>query len=191
MGGLILSNELLGEGATGKVWLARFGAMRTEVAAKVVRKSELNSEQLGWIHEEIKIHREMRHPHICKLHGALEDAQCITMVLSLCRGTTLSDTMGNALSTGSPLPEEYCRSAFRQLCGALHYCHRNGVVHRDIKLDNLVWVDERETHLQLVDFGYAATTNEQSNFAGSPHYAAPEVCESTDRDRKLLRYLDA
>ena len=43
------------------------------------------------------------------------------------------------------------------------------------QLDNLVWADVRETRLQLCDFGYAATTNEQRNFAGSPHYAAPEV----------------
>lgn len=43
------------------------------------------------------------------------------------------------------------------------------------QLDNLVWADVRETRLQLCDFGYAATANEQRNFAGSPHYAAPEV----------------
>ena len=41
--------------------------------------------------------------------------------------------------------------------------------------DNLCWADAEETILQLVDFGYASTVNEQSNFAGSPHYAAPEV----------------
>jgi len=83
--------------------------------------------------------------------------------------------MGHALETNSPLPEARCHTAFVQLCGAVHYCHRSGVVHRDIKLDNLVWADEAETRLQLVDFGYAAIVNEQSNFAGSPHYAAPEV----------------
>ena len=38
-----------------------------------------------------------------------------------------------------------------------------------------MWVDAKQTRLQLVDFGYAATVNEQRNFAGSPHYAAPEV----------------
>ena len=73
------------------------------------------------------------------------------------------------------LPEAKCRSVFVQLCGALHYCHRTGVVHRDIKLENLVWIDDQETRLQLVDFGYAATENAQRNFAGSPHFAAPEV----------------
>jgi len=177
----VVSDQLLGEGATGMVWAAKFGPGQVDVAAKVVRKDSLSAEQLGWIREEIHIHRQLRHPHICILHGALEDANSITMVLALCRGGTLCDTMGRALSTNTPLGEPKCHSAFVQLCGAVHYCHRTGVVHRDIKLDNLVWVDERETRLQLVDFGYAATVNEQKNFAGSPHYAAPEVHRANDR----------
>jgi len=96
-------------------------------------------------------------------------------VLSLCRGGSLCDTMGRALAAKTPLTEEKVRSAFTQLCGALHYCHRSGVVHRDIKLDNLCWTDGSERVLVLIDFGYAARRNEQANFAGSPHYAAPEV----------------
>lgn len=147
---LELSDELLGEGATGKVWAARFGPTRMSVAAKVVHKASLNAEQLGWIREEIAIHKALRHPHICTLHGALEDRQAITMVLSLCRGGSLCDTMGRALATKTPLTEEKVRSAFTQLCGALHYCHRSGVVHRDIKLDNLCWTDGSERVLVLV-----------------------------------------
>ena len=143
------------------MWAATFGPNKIEVAAKVVRKDALTREQLGWIREEIHIHKQMRQPHICTLHGYIEDGHSITMVLALCRGGSLCDTMGRALSTNSPLPEEKCHHAFVQLCGALHYCHRTGVVHRDIKLDNLVWADQKETRLVLVDFGYAATVNEQ------------------------------
>ena len=132
--GLEVTDELLGEGATGRVWLGKFGPARAAVAAKVVRKSALNAEQLGWIREEIAIHRPLRHPNICTLHGAVEDASSITMVLALCKGGSLCDTMGRALETNAPLGEKRSRAAFCQLLGALHYCHRNGVVHRDIKL---------------------------------------------------------
>ena len=172
---LELTDELLGEGVTGKVWAARFGPTSTMVAAKIVEKGALGAEQLQWIRDEIAIHRQLRHPHVCTLHGAIESPATITMVLSLCRGGTLTDTMGRALEQQKPLSEAKVHSAFVQLCGALHYCHRIGVVHRDIKLDNLCWTDGDERMLQLIDFGYAATANEQSNFAGSPHYAAPEV----------------
>ena len=129
-----ITSEMLGEGATGRVWLGRFGPKRAAVAAKVVRKSALNTEQLQWIRDEIAIHKPLRHSHICTLHGALENASTITMILSLCRGGSLCDTMGRALETNCPIGEEKSRAAFLQLCGALHYCHRNGVVHRDIKL---------------------------------------------------------
>jgi len=103
-------------------------------------------------------------------------------VLSYCRGGSLCDTMGKALETECPLPEGKVHVAFVQLCGALHYCHRHGVVHRDIKLDNLCWTDTRERTLMLIDFGYAATANEQTNFADSPAYAAPEVHHALQPD---------
>ena len=102
---------------------------------------------------------------------------------------TLVRILGRAV--GHRLPEARCRATFVQLCGALHYCHRNGVVHRDIKLDNLVWVDPQETRLQLVDFGYAAAENEQRNFAGSPHYAAPEVHRAKDERPETPSFLAA
>jgi len=109
------------------------------------------------------------------MHGAMEAANTITIVLSLCRGGSLCDTMGAALDAQSPMEEAKVHRTFTQLCGALHYCHRHGVVHKDIKLDNLCWADPTEQRLVLIDFGYAATSNFASNFAGSPHYAAPEV----------------
>ena len=58
--GLEVTEELLGEGATGKVWLGRFGPSRTAVAVKVVQRRELNAESLGWIREEIAIHKQLR-----------------------------------------------------------------------------------------------------------------------------------
>jgi serine/threonine protein kinase len=87
------------------------------------------------------------------MHGAFENPKTITIVLSLCHGGSLCDTMGRALETNSPLPQPKVHAAFVQMCGALHYCHRNGVVHRDIKLDNLCWTDPTERKLKLIDFG--------------------------------------
>ncbi len=170
-----LSDTLLGEGATAQVWLAYFGEARTEVAAKVVSKKELDRDQVGWIREEITIHKRLRHPNICTLHGSFESLSKFTLCLALCRGGTLVDTMGAALDAGEPLEDVRVRSAFVQLLGAMHYLDGLGIVHRDIKLDNLAWQDVRRTRLQLLDFGYASTTDEHRQFSGSAHFAAPEV----------------
>ncbi|KOO34847.1 serine threonine [Chrysochromulina tobinii] len=173
--GLEVTRTLLGEGATSRVYLGRFGPRRSEVAAKVVRKEGMTAEQLSWIRDEIAIHKQLRHPHVVTMHGANEAPTTITIVLALCRGGSLCDTMGAALEGQTPIDETKVHRTFTQLCGALHYCHRHGVVHRDIKLDNLCWADEREERLKLIDFGYAAKSNLAVNFAGSPHYVAPEV----------------
>ena len=153
--GLELSRTLLGEGATSRVYLGRFGMQRSEVAVKVVRKEGMSAEELGWIRDEISIHRGLRHMHVCTLHGAMEAPATITIVLALCRGGSLCDTMGRALETRTPISEDKVHRTLVQLCGALHYCHRHGVVHRDIKLDNLCWSDDTERSLQLIDFGCA------------------------------------
>ena len=76
--------------------------------------------------------------------------------------------------------EPLARSFFRQLVAAVHHCHRKGVVHRDIKLENIL-VDA-DGHLKLVDFGLAATYAPGElleTFCGSPPYAAPEMFTQT------------
>ena len=70
------------------------------------------------------------------------------MVLQLCR-ESLCDTMGRALDDGAPLEEAFVRATFCQLLGALEHRYSHGVVHRDLKLDNLCWLDDEESHLLL------------------------------------------
>ncbi len=175
-GGLEVSNVLLGEGASSRVMLGRMGPSdEWGVAVKVCSKATMDDHELQWVREEIGIHKQLHHPHIVRLHQAFETSSSLTIVLSLCRGGSLCDEMGRVLESGTPMGEERARRLFVQMAGALHYCHRSGVVHRDVKLDNLCFVDEDMQTLQLIDFGYAQSRNELDNYAGSPHYAAPEV----------------
>ena len=154
-----------------------FGAAapKLEVAVKVVSKEGLDKHEIRWFRDEIAIHKKLRHPNICMLHGAFEDLRKFTMVLSLCHGGSLCDTMGRAHVSGEPLSESAVRHAFSQLVAALRHCHGLGIVHRDVKLDNCCWTTAEERVLQLIDFGYASTTDVHTAFSGSAHYAAPEV----------------
>ena len=173
---LEITDQLLGEGANGKVWSAHFGLRRSAVAAKVVKKANLDPRALGELHNEIELHKRLRHPNIVTLHGAFEDPTQVTIVLSLCRGGSLFDNMVRAHQEESGgLSEQRARDAFKQVLGALRHCHRNGIAHRDVCLRNLCWADEAETTLQLVDFGYATTAMHHATFVGSVHFAAPEV----------------
>lgn len=87
--------------------------------------------------------------------------------------------MFDYLDRRGALPEPMARSFWRQLLSAVDYLHRKGVVHRDIKLDNLV-VDF-EHNLKLIDFGFATAFSPSQRFKvflGSPDYAAPELVEA-------------
>jgi serine/threonine protein kinase len=148
---------------------------RNEVAAKVVSKKGLDKDQIGWIREEIAIHKRLRHPYICTLHGSFKSLSNIMICLSLCRGGSLVDMMGAALDAGKLLAAAHVHGAFVKLLSALRYLESVSIVHRDIKLDNLVWADAQRTRLQLIDFGYASTTDVHSQYSGSAHFAAPEV----------------
>ena len=176
----LVSDHLLGEGATAQVWFQEFSASRCSWRPSRCFK-EPRRRRLGWIREEMAIHTSLHHSHICKMYTGWEGGSTFTMVLQLCRGGSLCDTMGRALDDGAPLEEAFVRATFCQLLGALEHCHSHGVVHRDLKLDNLCWLDDEESHLLLLDFGYASTRDTHTAFSGSAHYAAPEVhrtCEA-------------
>lgn len=96
------------------------------------------------------------------------------LILEVCVGGSLRERMDEMLEPGEPLPESLCRHDVRQLVGAVHYCHQH-IVHRTVKLDNLVFAEACGMQLKLLDFGLAAQFNEVSGFVWSSHLAAPEV----------------
>jgi len=124
-----LSDER-GEGARRRSgWHILVSDTRNEVAAKVVSKKGLDKNQIGWIREEIAIHKRLRHPNICTLHGSFESLSTITICLSLCRGGSLVDMMGAMLYVGELLAAAHVHGAFVQLLSALRYLESVGFVH--------------------------------------------------------------
>ena len=110
IGAVKLTDVLLGTGATGKVWLAHFGLQRVEVAAKVVQRADLQSEELQWIRNEMSIHKTLRHPNIVLMYGAFETATTFIMVLSVCRGGSVMLSL-KPRSPHCPDPCSMCSSS--------------------------------------------------------------------------------
>jgi len=124
-----LSDER-GEGARRRSgWHILVSDTRNEVAAKVVSKKGLDKDQIGWIREEIAIHKRLRHPYICTLHGSFKSLSNIMICLSLCRGGSLVDMMGAMLYVGELLAAAHVHGAFVQLLSALRYLESVGFVH--------------------------------------------------------------
>ncbi|CAG8314849.1 unnamed protein product [Penicillium salamii] len=129
--------EKMGDGAFSNVYRAKDSTtVYGEVAIKVVRKFEMNSNQRANILKEVQIMRNLEHPNIVKLIDFSESKQYYYIVLELCPGGELFHQIVRL----TYFSEDLSRHVIRQVADAIEYLHEtSGVVHRDIKPENLLF----------------------------------------------------
>lgn len=158
----------IGEGTFGKVRLGYHRLIpNSRVAIKQIPKVHSSS-----LTREIHHHRRLHHPHVMQLYEVIATESYMWMVSELCAGGELYDYL---VEKGC-LSEQEGRRVFGQLCLAVAYVHDKGIVHRDIKLENVL-LDER-CNVKLGDFGFTREYEEQrlmDTFCGTTGYAAPEM----------------
>lgn len=112
----------------------------------------------------------LSHPHIIRCHDVYEEASCFYMVLDYC---PMRDLLSMLNAKGGCMSEDEVRVLFKQLMNAIYHCHKRSVVHRDIKLDNIL-IDV-ENKVKLADFGFAEEGKTLKDMVGTLKYMAPEV----------------
>ena len=172
----LVKGNLLGSGGFAKVYEYFNNETKTSYAGKIVQKSSLLKHRIRQkLISEIKIHKALSHPHIVSLHSYHEDRESIYLFLELCSNNSLSEL----LKRRKRLTEKETQFYIYQLLLALDYLHGLKVIHRDIKLGNLLLTDSME--LKLADFGLAAKLEYEGErkrtVCGTPNYIAPEVLE--------------
>ena len=123
---------------------------------------------------EIHHHRQLHHPHITQMYEVIATESSIWIVTELCYGGELFDY----LVEKGRIAEDEARVMFGQLCLAVAYLHDNGIVHRDLKLENVL-LDER-CRVKLGDFGFTREFYRGSlmeTFCGTTGYASPEMLQ--------------
>ncbi|KAM0545609.1 hypothetical protein ACHAPJ_011224 [Fusarium lateritium] len=160
--------RLIGKGSFGKVYLA---SHKLTNGSKVVLKSANKGDSN--LAREIHHHRQFIHPHIARLYEVIVTENMVWMVLEYCSG----DELYNHLLENGPLPVPKVQKIFTQLVGAVSYVHNNSCVHRDLKLENILF--DKHENVKLVDFGftreYEGRTNHLQTFCGTICYSAPEM----------------
>lgn len=163
----------LGTGSYSKVYCAIHVDSGARVAIKAINKLELQEDDLTMeaILKEVDIHRKLLHPNIATFYGSLEDQTHYYCVIELASGQSLL----NLVNMCGGLCEDAARRNFVQLICAVKYLHENkGVIHRDIKLDNILF--DSMGNLKLLDFGFGNTGKDvYTTQCGSYPYVAPEL----------------
>ena len=174
--------RLRGRGGMGAVYLAREYSLDRLVAIKVLLPEATTGDNRERFRREARTAAKLTHPNIVPLHTFGEAEGMMYFVMGFVQGETLK---GKLQRLGKIDPDE-TRRILRDIAGALHYAHEQGVVHRDVKPDNILIEDESGKPL-LTDFGIARsvtsgeTLTQIGTTLGTPHYMSPEQA-SGERD---------
>lgn len=151
--GQYILGQTLGEGEFGKVKLGWKKDGSIQVAIKLIRRETLgsNPSRLPKIYREISILRGLSHPNIVRLHEMVETDRHIGIIMEYASGGELFDYILN----NRYLRDNPARRLFAQLVSGVGYLHKKGIVHRDLKLENLLL--DRNRNIIITDFGFANT----------------------------------
>eukprot|EP00899_Mesostigma_viride_P029324 jgi/Mesvir1/9577/Mv16477-RA.1 len=161
--------KLLGVGSFAVVFLATHRVTGRFVALKVTENKGNST-----VEREIEVLRRLRHKNIAKMYEVIRTPRLTFIVMEYVSGGDLFDHVANSRSAG--LPEEEARKLFRGMLSAVDHCHANYVLHRDLKLENVLLDEQGE--VKLVDFGlstFLQPAARMNTFCGTPAYASPEV----------------
>jgi alpha-tubulin suppressor-like RCC1 family protein/serine/threonine protein kinase len=179
----------LGRGGMAVVYRARERSLGRDVAIKVVRpRFHSDSESVARLAREARTVAQLEHPNIVSLHAVKQLTNGLALVMQLIPGMTLK----GALARGALSPTE-AEQVLRDIARALAYAHRAGVVHRDVKPEN-IFLDEITGRALLSDFGVARSIEENTELTatgtaiGTPTYMSPEQIDGGHLDGRSDLY---
>lgn len=161
----------IGKGAFGIVYEGRVDDRR--VAIKALAKATIKGHNLQQrVRNEVAIHYQLRHPNILELLHFFEDSENVYLVMELAAEELYQRLRRQRLTV------EEVRRIFAAVVEGLFYLHSHGIIHRDLKLSNILLTENLQP--KIADFGLAAKIEgdrdcEQKTLCGTPNYLAPEV----------------
>lgn len=176
--------EELGQGAMGTVYLGRDPKINREVAIKTLSYANVDEGKLDEIKErflrEAEAAGRLSHPNIVTIYDVGEEHDMAYMAMELIKGRVLSEYC----QKNNLLPPSRALGFVAAVADALDYAHSRGVVHRDIKPDNIILVGGSQ--VKVTDFGIArvvsASHTETGIILGTPNYMSPEQVEGLHVD---------
>ena len=143
----------LGRGSYGKVFRVQNKKTKNIYACKELAKKKIND--IEKFKNEIKIMSKTDHPSIIKLYEIYEDSRYIDLVMEQCLGGSLLDRLLKMMEEEDEMfSEKEAAIIFKQIITAISYCHNQGICHRDLKLENVLFLTSQEdSPIKIIDFG--------------------------------------
>ena len=179
--------KTIGAGSMGKVKLAKNLETGETVAVKIIPRQSTDEHRNDRDRERADHSKEIRtareaaivtlldHPYICAMRDVVRTNYHWYMLFEYVNGGQMLDYI---ISHGR-LKEKQARKFGRQIASALDYCHRNSIVHRDLKIENILI--SRNGDIKIIDFGLSnlfSPRNHLKTFCGSLYFAAPELLQA-------------
>ncbi len=194
--------KLLGEGSFGKVYLTKKEGDSKKYATKELDREEIDSsEAKKYLINEIRILQSLSHPNIVKFVDIKKTKKHYYIMMEFCNGGELTKNLEKyMIKNGTAFPEELVQHFMRQIIDAFKYIHGKKIIHRDVKLDNiLLHFDNEEdkknfnlmkAQVKIIDFGFSCIYNDiKKSILGSPINMDPlilkKLTDSTGATREL------
>ena len=191
LGGRLDLESEIGAGSMGRVFRAYDRVTGRTVAAKLVlARAGIGLDELLRFQQEGEILRSLDHPNIVRIHDSFAEEHVACIVMELLEGRSLARELDNG-----PLELSRAKSIALQTVEALSYAHAQGVVHRDVKPDNIMLLDG--DRVKVTDFGVARILSVDTKMGtiattgmrvGTPLYMAPEQIEGKRVDARTDVY---
>ena len=175
--------EELGRGGMGRVYRVKDKKINEEVALKLIKPEIADSKTIERFGNELKMARKISHKNVCRMYHLSEESGTHYITMEYVPGETLKGMirMTKQLSVGTAI------SIAKQICEGLGEAHRLGVVHRDLKPQNIMI--DKQGNARIMDFGIARSlesdgTTRPGVLIGTPEYMSPEQTEFRDVDQR-------
>ena len=182
----------IGRGSFGEVFLTNKIGFNKQFATKKYKKSIVlkNDKIKKCFNNEIYILSNISHPNIIKLHEIKRTSNDFYLVFDLCNGGSLNDCLKKymKINNNKPFTQEIVQYIMKQIVSCFQYLHSNKIIHRDIKLDNILIDFENEEDknnlnllkckVKIIDFGFARYVENNSlahSILGTPLNMAPQI----------------
>lgn len=159
--------------------LHRHNSLKEYAVKMYDKKKSFTARKKRGVMHEIQILKTLDNPNVVSFYESIEDTNYLYLVFEYVKGGSLYDYINS--KPGKKLSEEEAKRIFTQIVKAIQYCHHKNVVHRDLKLDNIL-LDENK-NVKIIDFGFAVVVNtvcKLNLFCGTSLYMAPEIINRQD-----------